>query len=303
MTDGSSVEVVDPALLDSWGDIQTGKNPMMLAASKDGSYVFVSIYGEGKVQVIDTKTDKVVNDINLGQGPHAMDISPDGGLLAAGILDEPKVYIIDAKEFKVIKAITTLGGVSEVKFSPDGKKLYVVQREKPMQVIDMANMEPVAEMNIPTETYDIAFSKSGDKLYVNSTDDGNMSIIDIKTSAVLKKIPAGKTGLAVSPDGNEIWFGGPGDKITVYSLTKNAVIATLPQDCDRNFTLLFSPDGKTVLATPAGKDNLKLYVYDAIKKTRKGVGRTQRQPPRIGIHYKIIGLYGLTVYRSFISRF
>ena len=94
--------------------------------------------------------------------------------------------------------------------SPDGSRLYVTAGDQSgtLQVIDTATNqfigEPIAIGRAPSA---IALSRDGARAYITSTEDGGISVIDTKTSAVLDALasPTGvgfaPTDIAVTPDG------------------------------------------------------------------------------------------------------
>jgi YVTN family beta-propeller protein len=265
------VAVVDAASYDAWGFIKTGKYPAKLVATNDGKYIFVTLHYENKVQVINTDKDEVVKTIEVGDHPYEMDKTPDGKYLVVGNTRGESVSIIDIEKLKETGKIKTLGEPFEVRVSPDGRDIYAVNYNGQIQVFDLASMKETARIDIPQDVNQILFSRSGDMLFVNSLADHEVSIMDRSRLKPVAKIKSGVEGLALSPDGNELWSGGPDDRISVYSLVKNEVVATPSRGGNfTNLEITFSPDGKVVLAGPSGDSAHNVNVYDADKKEKTG---------------------------------
>ena len=66
--------------------IPTGTIAYGIAASPDGSKVFVANYSDGTVSVISTATNTVIDTISIGGGaePYVLAVSPDGSTLYVG---------------------------------------------------------------------------------------------------------------------------------------------------------------------------------------------------------------------------
>ena len=263
------IAVVDPVAWDAWGVIKTGKAPAKLKASADGKVVFVSLYGEDALQAIETGKDNVVRTIKVGNGPYAMDLSPDGGLLYVCNARAKSISVVDTKELKEIKWEATLGRTAVVRAAPDGRDVYAVNEDAPMQVMDSKTMEILSEVKIPAGVSDAVFSPDGGKLYLNSLRDGEVTVMGLEKLEPLGRIKSGGQGLAISKSGKELWFGGMQGRLVAYSLEENKTLAELTRDTDlTGLEIAFSPDGRFVLAGPAGTEGTSVYVYDAAKKEK-----------------------------------
>jgi len=268
------VAPVDTSTNDAWGVIKTGQNPGRMVT--DGKRVYVGLEGENSIAVIDTTSDMVVGYVKDVMSNGGMDVTPDGKKIVTASSGRHKAYVIDVDTLKVIGNIAVDGcdNINTVKVSRDGKQAYVAGANGVMQVIDLGLNKSVMEVKIPEEVEDEDLSVDGRTLYLNATGTGKIAVIDVGKMEVVEYIPGGGIlGMALSPDGKEIWYGGPGKTIvSVYSFKEKRVISEIQRDTDvSNCQISFSPDGKNAYIGNAGVDGDCLYVIDAASKARTGV--------------------------------
>ena len=277
---GDGVAVVDPDALDAWGVVKTGSGANMLQPSKDGKYVFVTISDEDKVQVIDTATDKVEKSIKVGGRPFALALAGAGSPLVVANMNEGSITVIDALSLEPTGAVKTYRNALEVRVSPDGRKAYVAHQGPELVAVDLQNMKKAAEADVPEDINSMELSRSGDTIYLYSEAAGEIIVketVGLRTTETIKAYPM--MGLKLSPDENYLWFNGPPEKISVYSIKEKKVVAQLPRDSSVTYCeFAFSPDGKTAFAGPAGVDNDMVYAYDAVKRELKGKIKLPRTP-------------------------
>ena len=272
------VAPVDTTTNDAWGVIKTGKEPGRMVT--DGKRVYVGLEGEDSIAVIDTASDKLVGSVKDVRSTGGMDITPDRKKIVAASSGRHKVYVIDVETLRVIGNIAVDGcdSINTVKVSRDGKQAYVAGSNGIMQVIDLGLNKSIMEIKIPEEVEDEVLSADGRTLYLNSTGTGKIAVLDVGTMQVVEYIPGGGLlGLALSPDGEEIWYGGPGKTtVSVYSFKEKKVISEIQRDTDvANCLISFSPDGKNAYIGNSGVDGDCLYVIDATSKARTGVIRVK----------------------------
>lgn len=100
--------------------------------SPDGTTLFVSLWQQASVAVIDVASGMVTSTIAVGKNPQALALSPDGSSLAVACSDSDLVAIIDvatrvvAERFYVVGESARRGSApASVRFGSDGR-LYVV---------------------------------------------------------------------------------------------------------------------------------------------------------------------------------
>src|SRR5689334_4781760 len=86
-------------------------------------------------------------------------------------------------------------------------------------------------------------------VYVSNTE-GFVSVIDSTTNAIRATIPAGGTGITISPDGRSAWVGDVGidADIAVINTKTNAISGKFSPGV-RPLDTAFTPNGKTAYVT------------------------------------------------------
>lgn len=220
--------LVDPATEKVFAKLPTGLGPHEVAVSPDGRTAYVSNFGRYSVYppgdtehdkaghtitVVDLTDRKVKNTFDLGThtGPHGMTVSRDGKL----------VWVTT----ETPQAVLELDSVS-------GKILHVwnTNQDRSHMIVAM-----------PNET----------KFYVTNTVSGSVSVIDRSTSEVkVVQTGPGTEGIAISPDGKEVWAASRlDDRISIISTATDAIVAAFPSGGKGPKRLGFTPDGTQVWVT------------------------------------------------------
>jgi YVTN family beta-propeller protein len=112
--------------------------------------VWIHDDGDGKVHVIDGRTDTVVATLHdLGSGAGRMAVSPDGKWAASTHGGTQDVAIIDAVARRLLGRVPLGKGPGFPLFSPDGRSLYVMNYgEGDIAVIDVATLEVKARHKV-----------------------------------------------------------------------------------------------------------------------------------------------------------
>jgi YVTN family beta-propeller protein len=234
------VVLVDPATQNVLARLPTGRGPHEVAVSPDGRTAYVSNFGRysvypagdtehdkagNTITVVDLVERKVKNTFDLGThtGPHGMIVSHDGKLVWATTETPQAVLELD---------------------SATGKILHVWNTTQVRSHMIVAT---------PNEM----------KFYVTNTVSGSVSVID-KSTGEVKVLPTGPgtEGIAISPDGKEVWAASRTDaKISIISTATDAIVATFPSGGKSPKRMEFTPDGSQVWVTNSGSS--QTTVFDA----------------------------------------
>ena len=93
----------------------------------------------GRLNVIDTATDKVVKTINVGKAPNGIALTPDNKLLLVTVYGENRLAFVDTSTQTVVAAIA-VPKPHTVAISPDGKLAYVTAQEPGHFELDLIDL-------------------------------------------------------------------------------------------------------------------------------------------------------------------
>ncbi len=117
---GKTVCVIDPNTNKVVGIVHGIEVNRAVAASLDGSHLFVTNQSVGELAVVDAKTFQIVKHIPLDGRPDYVSIGKDGRHLYIG-LDTNAVEVIDVASLEKVKDIPVKGAVHYAYVTPDGK--------------------------------------------------------------------------------------------------------------------------------------------------------------------------------------
>ncbi len=186
------VTILDLATMTPTGTIDVkGEGPRGLGITDDGKFLIVATRENGSVSVIDTATNEVVNQIPVGKNPEFVRVK--GNL--AFVSYEPSAK----------------GGPPPVPGSDAAKAAEAEEDDDDKEparigIIDLKQGKKVREIVGGPETEGIEFSKDGKLLIITNEADNTITVHNIKTGKLVKKIKTHDygdrpRGIKVSPDG------------------------------------------------------------------------------------------------------
>lgn len=232
-TAGSAgVAVIDTTLAAVTTTVPVGIGPFSVAATPDGTRVYVA-NGGGGVSVIDTTTNSVVGaPVVVGLDPTAVAISPDGSRAYVTNQSSGTVSVISTATNSVDTTITVGGNPYAIAMTPNGAFVYVTFLGSPgsVLVIDTpTNSLLGAPIVVGNNPQGIAITPDGAFAYVTNTSSDAVTVIDTAATSVVANIPVGDRpfGIAITPDGAFAYVANAGsDSVSVVDLTTNAVVGT-----------------------------------------------------------------------------
>jgi len=202
-----------------------------IAADKGMAYVTNQ---KGNITVIDLDTLATVSEIDVGsEGPRGIGVTADGKLLVTANGDDGDISVLDRVAGKLIKRIPigknpefvrVRGDMAFVSFEPASKggpppkpgsaeaqaleKEREEENEEPAKiaVVDLKQGKVIREIVGGMETEGIEFSADGKKILITNEADENISVHEIETGKLVKKVSTKEygnrpRGIKMSPDG------------------------------------------------------------------------------------------------------
>ncbi len=296
---GDEVSVIDPATNKVVGTIHGIEVNHGAASAPDGSHFFISNEGESTLDVVDTKTLKVIRNIPLSGHPNNIAISKDGRRVYVSIARAPgAVDVIDTTSLEKVKSIPVNGAVHNTYVTPDGK--YVVSGSIPSKtitVIDSRTETPVWTLTMDLGIRPMAFATNPDGstkwIFVQLSNFNGFAVVDFATHQEVKRIqnpdlPPGKApfhlggnashGMAVTSDGKTLVVNsGLNSALYAYSLPDLKVIGTADVGRAPDWVTL-TPDGKTAYVANAASNSVSVVDIKSMKEiTRIPVGEVPKR--------------------------
>lgn len=257
-----SVSVIDISTDTVVDTIPVGFFPTDIAASPDGNYVYVPNFGQDSIYVIETATNTVEFEINTPKAskPTGIAVAPDGMVYCLNFSNQT-VLVIDPANMIVVNRFP-VGSMFpvEIVLNAAGTRAYVANAVGPanVKVIDLSANKVIATTTTSQQSFGVAVSPDGARVYVTNSQSDTVSVIDTTTNTVTAIIPlaAGSfpRGITVRPDGAFAYVALQGtSEVKVIDTGTNTVTATV--------TLTANSDPYNLVATP---DNSKVYVTQTI---------------------------------------
>lgn len=230
-----------------------------LAASPDGKFAYVPIYGNSGVgkpgtdgqlmRVINLADRKIIGTVDFGKGvrPHCVVVGPKNGLLYVTTELENSVTMIDPKTLKIVGAVPTGQAESHMlAITSDGRRGYTANvGPGTVSVLDLEEKKVLAVIPVAKVTQRISLSVDDRWVFTSDQTKPQLAVIDTKTNGVSRWIPLPGLGYgsAPTPDGRWLVIALSNvNKVAIIDLTTMEVAHTLevpraPQES------LVRPDG------------------------------------------------------------
>jgi YVTN family beta-propeller protein len=235
---GGSISLIDLATATEIARLPIGPViPHELAASPDGRWAITGEYGTGNnpgrhLVVIDIEAATIASRIDLGPNsrPHSIRFLSDSRHVVATMEQSDSLALVDIVDGSVLRTWPTGGRDGHmVRLAPDDSRAYVA-------------------------------SRGGE---------GTLSVVWLRENRPPAVIPtgAGAEGIAVSPDGTEIWIANRGAQ-TISVVSANSLQVTATIDGPAVNRIEFLPSGQAVIPGGPGEDASARYlsIYDGESK-------------------------------------
>ena len=256
---GDSVWRLSPRDGRKTGEFRTGKAPHEIAVAANGKFALVSNYGRetsgNTLSVLDLVGGKPTRRIDLGEhgAPHGLRLLPGDKRAVVTTESSASLLLVDVQQGVVEKVIDVGGGTGHmVALSPDARFAYVTK--------------------------------------INA---GTLSRVDLASGIKTHERPAGKgaEGVAVSPNGKEVWVTNRQDgTLTVHD---PATLTIRRRMTSKGFPIrvVFTGDGRHALVSNASAANLA--VFDAGTKLR--VATIELADPKADYNETMLGRAALPI--------
>jgi WD40 repeat protein len=206
--------------------------PNDIAFRPDEMYAFVSLSGQGFIDVLDIQARAITMAIPLEGVDQIsnLDFSPSGNVLyAAGGAGRGKIYLVDPLTFGITSIIDHGTYIADVVSSPDGRSIYASEVSMAnINIIDASTLQVIGEI-ADYDLYGLALSPDGTILYGGNGASGSFGVYDIAARKKIKSVSVGGEvkDLNMNCSGSEIYIGSSTSKISIVDTKLNEVVYTI----------------------------------------------------------------------------
>ncbi|MGI8990259.1 MAG: beta-propeller fold lactonase family protein [Bryobacteraceae bacterium] len=238
-----------------------------VAASPNGSLVYITAQSINQVQVVSTASNTVVGTINVGATPVAVAFGPSGSLAYVANQASNTVSVINTGANSVIATIPVEGRPSGIAVNPAGTRAIVTNTwGTDLSVIDTSSNTVIANIPVGSGSRGIAISPNGAYAYATNQNTNSVFVVNLRSNTVIGAIPVQNypNSIAITPNGARAFVtNGNSSSVSVIDLSSNSVIATLGVG-DNPTAIALTPDGSRAEVTNANSYSTSVIDANAL---------------------------------------
>jgi YVTN family beta-propeller protein len=195
VTFGDSDQLVemDPYTFKERRRITTDPRPHGLAASADGTKIYIGSDRTGNLQVIDARTGRIEAQIPLGKDPNQLTLTKDGRFAYMPMRAEDTVAIVELNPLRLLKKIPMNRGPHDAYTSADGTRIYVgAQYGNAIAVFDPASHSLLHQIPTSDGVRPLEPTADGKMLYVALSNLIGFVVVDPATRTVTRRVELGQ---------------------------------------------------------------------------------------------------------------
>ena len=284
-SEGNDVSVIDLKTLKTVDDIRLADKVHGLAIQGDGRRLFATIESDNTLRVVDTATNKGIATIKLTGRPNQCAVTPDGHYVAVPIRDKNAVDIVDVEQQKVVKTLPVSKPHNAFNAGSNRYLFVSAMGTNQVNIIDLTTMAYSAKVTVGGVPRPYVVTPDSTTMYVAITDLHGFVKVDVASGKMQRvEMPAENHtpkqrsfepsntlthGLALSPDGTELWVTSLlDDSLYVYDVKANKITGRVQVGDGPNW-VTFSPDGKYVCVSNTGTDDVSIIDARARREVKR----------------------------------
>ena len=270
-----------------------GSIGMGSARAAGAAKVYVGLFKDDAVAVIDVTQNKLLKTVPVPKGPHGLVVTPDGRKAYVSSDGASTVSVIDTGADRVVTSIEVGANPHGLAVSGDGGRVLVMGwGSNRAVVVDTATDRVIGEVPV-AQPHNGTLSHDGRTAWVASQQQGATALVRLDLTAWKEtgRVPLDKTprGLELSPDGKRVFFTLAGvNAIQVLDTATSQIVAQIPVGASPHYAP-FTPDGRWALAVVQGPGELS--ILDTASNTVAGTVAVGKAP-----HWSTSSSDGRTAY-------
>lgn len=214
--DANTISVIDVATDRAYTSLETGKEPHHLLATPAGNEIWVTLYGENRLQVFGSDTLEEIASLDVGSSNDDLIFNPRGDLLYVSLGKRDEVAVIDVAGRKVIQTVKVGRTPHGLRVTPDGNYLLVANTlDNSVSLLSLQG-EVTLEATIKTgaNPFEVVVSDDSATAYISNFLGDSISVLDLGTRKTVGYIRSGKKpamlALQSGAEGEKIWVANTG---------------------------------------------------------------------------------------------
>jgi YVTN family beta-propeller protein len=238
-----------------------------LAAEADSALkLYVSLFRQNSVAVVDTATNQVLKRIPVAAGPSGMVLTRDDRRLYIASERSSTLSVVDTATDTVKETVEVGASPQGLALTPDGKTLLVAVFGKNQLLFLSTADNTVTKAVTVQKPHSIALAPDGKSAVVASQDTAHpgLVIVDLDSQAEVGSIPleTEPRALTMGPGGERLYFTLVGsNSVQVLDLATKELVHTIPVD-DSPHLALFTRDEDSALIVCRGSGSLVFFDPD-----------------------------------------
>lgn len=243
-----------------------------VAQQKATGTIVASNMNAASVSILDIASGATLATVPTGNGPHEVAISHSGKWAVIAVYGDrsgsgSSMLVIDITNPASTRSIELGMGNQRphgVQFTPDDRTLIITgERAQRLLFVDFASGQ--IDSSVVTgqaTTHMVALTADGTQAFTTNIAAMSVSAVDASARKLRATFPVGQRieGLAVTPNGREVWVGG-NESHAVYVLNgQTGAIEHTLSGFGMAYRVGITPDGKTAVMSDPGLE--KIHIYD-----------------------------------------
>jgi YVTN family beta-propeller protein len=172
--------------------ITVDPKPHGLAASADGSKIYLASDRTGNFQVVDARTGRVTANLPLGKDPNQMTLTADGRFAYVPMRGEDQIAVVQLDPLRLVKKIPSPKGPHDAYTGAGGRRIYVgAQFGSAIAVIDPDAQSLLGTIKTADGVRPMQPAGDGKLLYAALSNLLGFVVVDPWNRSVLRRVELG----------------------------------------------------------------------------------------------------------------
>jgi DNA-binding beta-propeller fold protein YncE len=216
-------------------------------------------------------------------------LTADQSRLFVTLPDSDRLAVVDTSSWRIVANVAMGPRPTRAQLQPDGHYVWVsvdqAGESAGLAALSTTTLQVAATVHTGRGPHDVAFTPDSGFAFVSNTDQGTVSVIDVRALKKVADIQAGRpVSVAASPLGRVAYVVDQEGAILVLEPGRSEPIARIPAEAGVE-RVQFAPGGRVAFVTNPARD--VVHIIDAASSRIVQTASVDRQPDRITFTNKV----------------